>query len=92
MEILAAEKNADVQLEDVDRNDYNGGMLRDKTGRLVIDDAGFVSDDTSMPKGYYYSPGFLCTVAAIGLGFYAGVSTFAYAAPVLATINQGTYS
>lgn len=87
MSTFADEKIADVRLEDADGDAFDGNVHRDKDGRLVTDNAGFIADDTNMPKGYYYSPTFIATVMAIGLGFFAGVSAFAYAAPVLSTIN-----
>lgn len=56
-------------------------------GRMNVDEGGFQTDTETLPKGYYYSPFFLGSFLAIGLGFWAGNSGFAYAAPILTIIN-----
>jgi hypothetical protein len=56
-------------------------------GRLEMDEQGFQETLETMPKGYYYSPFFIGTFLAIGFGFWAGNSGFAYAAPILPIIN-----
>ena len=48
---------------------------------------GFVANEDSIPKGYYYSPYFLGSMFAIGMGLLAGVAGFAYAAPILLVID-----
>lgn len=48
---------------------------------------GFTADETTLPKGYFYSPYFLGSLFAIGMGLWAGVAGFAYAAPILGVIN-----
>ncbi|KAL1895421.1 hypothetical protein Sste5346_005227 [Sporothrix stenoceras] len=55
------------------------------TSEAVI---GYETDLTSLPKGYFYSRFFLGSMLAVGLGLLAAVSSFGYAAPILAQIND----
>lgn len=55
-----------------------------KTGEAIT---GFDSTTSNMPKGYFYSPYFLGTMAAIGLSLMGSVGGFALAAPILGYIN-----
>ncbi|KAK0392755.1 hypothetical protein NLU13_2250 [Sarocladium strictum] len=48
---------------------------------------GIETELNALPKGYYYSRYFLGSVMAIGLGLWAAVASFGYAAPVLGVIN-----
>jgi MFS family permease len=49
---------------------------------------GFTATESSVPKGYFYSPFFLGTMTATGLGLGAAVGGFGLAAPNLALINN----
>jgi MFS family permease len=49
---------------------------------------GFSADLESLPKGYYYSPFFLGSMAGVFFGLMAGVRGFAVAAPILGLINK----
>lgn len=60
---------------------------KDEGTKLQTDEQGFQESLDSVPKGYYYSPFFIGSFVAIGLGFWAGNSGFAYAAPILPIIN-----
>jgi hypothetical protein len=48
---------------------------------------GFETDENSLPPGYFKSSFFLGSMTAIGLGLFAGVAGFGYAAPILGIIN-----
>lgn len=48
---------------------------------------GFVADEAELPPGYFLKPSFIGSMAAICLGFFAGVGGFALAAPILPIIN-----
>jgi hypothetical protein len=63
------------------------GGLREDDGKIQADSQGYETNVETLPKGYYYSPFFIGTLCAVGLGFWAGLSGFAYAAPLLSTIN-----
>lgn len=47
----------------------------------------FNADESSLPPGYFKSSFFLGSMTAIGLGLFAGVAGFGYAAPILGIIN-----
>ena len=49
---------------------------------------GFATDLDQIPKGYYWSPQFLGTMFATGIGLAAAVGSFGLAAPILGTINN----
>lgn len=49
---------------------------------------GFTATESSVPKGYFYSPFFLGTMMATGLGLGAAVGGFGLAAPNLPLINN----
>lgn len=51
--------------------------------------SGFEADESTLKPGYFTSSFFLGSMTAICLGLFAGVSGFAYAAPIL---TIGTYS
>lgn len=55
------------------------------------DVTGFEADETTLKPGYFTSSFFLGSMTAICLGLFAGVSGFAYAAPIL-TIGTSTKS
>jgi len=71
-----------------EQHNESSHQRRDQDGRIITDAEGFVATEDALPKGYYYSPSFIGSALAIGLGFWAGVAAFAYAAPVLNVINQ----
>jgi hypothetical protein len=48
---------------------------------------GFVTDQKTLPASYFYSPSFLGTITATGLGLTAAVGGFGLAAPNLTLIN-----
>lgn len=84
----AAEKPNEVfTLEQMHSNGVEEGLKTHDEGRVHVDEGGFQTDTATLPKGYYYSPFFLGSFIAIGLGFWAGNSGFTYAAPILPTIN-----
>ncbi|EXJ56035.1 hypothetical protein A1O7_08966 [Cladophialophora yegresii CBS 114405] len=47
----------------------------------------FGADSASLPKGYFYSPYFLGSMAACGLSLLGSVGGYALAAPILGIIN-----
>ncbi|ROT39633.1 MFS general substrate transporter [Sodiomyces alkalinus F11] len=47
----------------------------------------FVTDEDSLPEGYFKSRFFIGTMLGIGLGLMAGVAGFGFAAPILGIIN-----
>lgn len=49
---------------------------------------GFETEESALPPGYFRSSYFIGSMTAICLGLFAGVSGFAYAAPILTIINQ----
>ncbi|CAK7242789.1 MAG: hypothetical protein STHCBS139747_004291 [Sporothrix thermara] len=49
---------------------------------------GYETDLNELPKGYFYSRFFLGSMLAVGLGMWAAVSSFGYAAPILTQIND----
>ncbi|CAK7198048.1 hypothetical protein SEUCBS139899_000706 [Sporothrix eucalyptigena] len=49
---------------------------------------GYETDLNALPKGYFYSRFFLGSMLAVGLGLWAAVSSFGYAAPILTQIND----
>ncbi|KAI4925338.1 hypothetical protein J4E85_007217 [Alternaria conjuncta] len=55
--------------------------------KIQTDADGFAGDVENLPKGYYLSSFFLGTCCAVGFGAWAGNAGFAYAAPILGTIN-----
>lgn len=74
----------DVQ---VDKIEELGMITKNEDGKIITGEGGFQTDESRLPKGYYYSASFIGSVCAIGFGFWAAVSAFAYVAPALATIN-----
>ena len=42
--------------------------FKDAEGMQVTDEHGFTTDESALPKGYYYSPAFIGTCMAMGLG------------------------
>lgn len=79
--------NADIYLVENGSHISNDGKLKNDDGKIQVDSEGFVADVENMPKGYYTSPFFLGTCCAVGFGAWSGNAGFAYAAPLLATIN-----
>jgi hypothetical protein len=53
-----------------------------------LDQHGFTTNLDSIPKGYYYSPPFLGTMFATGIGLTAATGAFGLAAPILGIINN----
>lgn len=51
------------------------------------DPIGFQTDEDHLPPGYYRSPFFIGTLAAISIGFAAGVGGFGLIAPILLVVN-----
>merc|ERR1711881_499123 len=49
---------------------------------------GFTTDLDNIPRGYYYSPAFLGTMFATGIGLAAATGAFGLAAPMLGIINN----
>jgi len=76
-----------MELENRDGGWVSNADIKEKPQRWTADSEGFTTDESNLPKGYYYNPYFLGTFIAMGLGFWAGVSGFGYAAPVLSIIN-----
>jgi hypothetical protein len=52
------------------------------------DDVNFEVEDSSLPKGYFYSPFFVGSMTGICLGLVAGVCGFGFIAPILGVINN----
>ncbi|KAF1980654.1 MFS general substrate transporter [Aulographum hederae CBS 113979] len=48
---------------------------------------GFEADESTLPKGYFFSRFFIGSYLAIAFSLWAGTASFAYAAPILAQIN-----
>lgn len=76
-----------TELENRDGDWASNADIKEQSQRQVADGDGFTTDESSLPKGYYYSRYFIGTFIAMGLGFWAGVSGFGYAAPVLSIID-----
>lgn len=79
--------NTDISFVENDLHNSDDYNLKNDDGKIQVDSEGFVADVENMPKGYYTSPFFLGTCCAVGFGAWAGNAGFAYAAPLLATIN-----
>ncbi|KAI6778746.1 MFS general substrate transporter [Emericellopsis cladophorae] len=64
----------------------------DRAHRDALDHApgvsGFAADEETLPMSYFYSPAFIGTVLATGLGLAAAVGGFGLAAPNLGVINS----
>lgn len=72
------EKDA-VQLEE---------LHNDQTSEQAgADQAPFEVDSAALPKGYFYTPYFLGSMAAVGMSLLGSVGGYALAAPILGTIN-----
>lgn len=56
-------------------------------GKIQVDEQGFQEAVDALPKGYFFSPAFIGSFLAIGLGFWAGNSGLAYTGPILPIIN-----
>ena len=74
-----------IYVSDISSNQGNEVIKDD--GKIQTDEQGFAGDVEHLPKGYYYSPFFIGTCFAVGFGAWAGNAGFAYAAPILSTIN-----
>ncbi|KAL2212630.1 MFS general substrate transporter [Sarocladium strictum] len=61
--------------------------VRDRSSNGEEHLEGIETELNALPKGYFFSRYFLGSVMAIGLGLWAAVASFGYAAPVLAQIN-----
>lgn len=80
----------------VDRADHtdhvdrltDDGHIDEKGRENVAAVFGFVADESTLPKGYYYSPFFLGTMTATGVGLIVAVGGFGLAAPNLTLINN----
>jgi len=70
--------HAETEQPDTDTTQANLGQHQDET--LAIDGHG-------LPKGYFYSPFFIGTMAALCVNLAAGVGGFALLAPIIAQIN-----
>ena len=57
-------------------------------GGTASNQHGFATDLDSLPKGYYWSPAFLGTMFATGIGLSAATGAFGLAAPILGVINN----
>jgi hypothetical protein len=77
-EVKVAEERHDPHLG----KDHSPAPVRDD------DVSGFEADETTLKPGYFTSSFFLGSMTAICLGLFAGVSGFAYAAPILMIINN----
>lgn len=65
------------------------GTVTEKHSKDGNDQAhGFVVEEHALPPGYFYSPFFLGTLTATGLGLCSAVGGFGLAAPNLALINS----
>lgn len=82
-----AKEQPAIELENRDGDWVSTVDIKEQSQGPAADSEGFTTDESSLPSGYYYSPYFLGTFMAMGLGFWAGVSGFGYAAPVLSIIN-----
>ncbi|KAN0099069.1 MFS general substrate transporter [Hyaloscypha variabilis] len=60
---------------------------KDGSDAVITELVPFDIDSQDLPKGYFYSPLFLGTLAAAGLSLMAGAGTFGLASPLLGTIN-----
>ena len=79
--------NADISHYEHSNATVLDDTMKDDDGKIQTDEDGFAADVENMPKGYYLSPFFLGTCCAVGFGAWAGNAGFAYAAPILSTIN-----
>lgn len=67
---------------------HDGSVLEEKPETLESDPYGFTADESTLSKSYFYSPSFIGTMAATGLGLAAAVGGFGLAAPNLTLINN----
>lgn len=74
----------DVAPDVIQRPEYTTRSHEDENNHVLF---GFVANEETIPRGYYYSAYFLGSMFAIGMGLLGGVAGFAYAAPILGTIN-----
>ena len=65
-----------------DTTDYSDDREHEAIGGATFD-----IDGAELPDGYFRSRFFLGTMLAIGLGLTGGVAGFAFAAPILGTID-----
>lgn len=63
-------------------------FTEEKSGTYDSDPHGFTADEATLSSGYFYSPSFIGTMAATGLGLAAAVGGFGLAAPNLTLINN----
>ncbi|OAL50140.1 MFS general substrate transporter [Pyrenochaeta sp. DS3sAY3a] len=83
---MATEKMSNtLQIEQAPSTQDDENLKDDS--KINTDEQGFTADVENMPKGYYLSSFFLGTCCAVGFGAWAGNAGFAYAAPLLSTIN-----
>lgn len=75
---LTEPTNLEAQPAIPDKAYYDGERAPEARGR----------DVSEVSKGYWYSPRFLGSMAAIGLGFCGGTGGYALIAPVLTDINN----
>ncbi|KIW77150.1 hypothetical protein Z517_09596 [Fonsecaea pedrosoi CBS 271.37] len=84
-EVLSGEKTMASQPQHHEIRSANHDQGHE--GVQKVDSTGFVTDLDHLPKNYYYSKFFIGTYAAAAVALLAGVSAFAYAAPLLGEIN-----
>ena len=77
-------KTGEARLETFYTDDTN---CDNKEGIMEVGAGGFVADEETIPKNYWWTPSFIGSLLAIGFGFWSGASGFAYAAPILSIIN-----
>ncbi|KAL1893280.1 hypothetical protein Sste5346_006456 [Sporothrix stenoceras] len=73
---------------DIESAAVQAGPLHDDVDNHNPVDGGFSSDMADLPASYFYSPRFLGTVLATGLGCLAAVGGYGLAAPNLTLINN----
>lgn len=77
-----------MSVAEIQPNGVSENITNEKcSGKIQTDAQGFQEEFDQLPPGYFSSPFFIGSFLAIGMGFWAGNSGFAYAAPILSIIN-----
>lgn len=76
---LVREKD-DIELKHIEKLDNDDSLAKEQA-------VTFETDEHALPPGYFRSSFFVGTMAAIGLGLFAGTAGFKFAGPVLTVIN-----
>jgi hypothetical protein len=70
----------EIELKHIEKLDNEDSLVQQQA-------VTFETDEYALPPGYFRSSFFVGTMAAIGLGLFAGTAGFKFAGPVLTIIN-----